>query len=135
MKASDIRKSDKGFTLTELMIVVAIIGILTAIAVPVLASYRAKAYDVVAKNDLRNAMEFLGLYFIENGYCPVSADEALEVGCRLSEDVSFTRYSRGFSDDGVPTIHMHVKHALSTNEWHGTYSEGGSQMWVRLGIN
>lgn len=46
---------ERGFTLMELLIVVAIIGILTAIAVPQFASYRQRGFDARAQSDLRNA--------------------------------------------------------------------------------
>ena len=39
----------KGFTLIELMIVIAIIGILAAIAIPQFAAYRAKSYNSAAQ--------------------------------------------------------------------------------------
>ena len=49
------KKEENGFTLIELMIVIAIIGILAAIAIPRFSSYRIKAFNAAALSDLHTA--------------------------------------------------------------------------------
>src|SRR5256886_17245715 len=53
----------KGFTLIELLIVVVIIGILAAIAIPKFANTKEKAYIASMKSDLRNLVTAEEAYF------------------------------------------------------------------------
>jgi prepilin-type N-terminal cleavage/methylation domain-containing protein len=57
----------KGFTLIELLIVVVIIGILAAIAIPKFASTKDKAYVAAMKSDLRNLATYEEQYAADNG--------------------------------------------------------------------
>jgi prepilin-type N-terminal cleavage/methylation domain-containing protein len=60
-----LRGNTKGFTLIELMIVIAIIGILAAIAIPNFIAYRDKAYCGEAEHDAQNTLAALSAYFSE----------------------------------------------------------------------
>lgn len=60
-------RNRKGFTLIELLIVVVIIGILAAIAIPKFASTKEKAYVTAMKSDLRNMLTAEESYFSDYG--------------------------------------------------------------------
>jgi prepilin-type N-terminal cleavage/methylation domain-containing protein len=59
-------RNREGFTLIELLIVVVIIGILAAIAIPKFANTKEKAYYTAMKSDLRNLMTAEESYFSDS---------------------------------------------------------------------
>ncbi len=61
-----MRRDQKGFTLIELMIVIAIIGILAAIAIPQFASYRQRGVRASMVSDARNIATELEAFFADN---------------------------------------------------------------------
>src|SRR5580765_6342782 len=61
-------KLRNGFTLIELLIVVVIIGILAAIAIPKFANTKSKAYVTAMKSDLRNLVTAEEAFFSDSTY-------------------------------------------------------------------
>jgi type IV pilus assembly protein PilA len=61
-----INGKDEGFTLIELMVVVLIIAILIAIAIPTFLGQRRRAQDRAAQSGLRNALVVAKTYFTDN---------------------------------------------------------------------
>ena len=59
-------RNRKGFTLIELLIVVVIIGILAAIAIPKFANTKSKAYITAMKSDLRNLVTAEEAFFADS---------------------------------------------------------------------
>jgi type IV pilus assembly protein PilA len=83
-------RSREGFTLIELLIVVVIIGILAAIAIPKFANTKEKAVVASMKSDLRNLAAAQESYWIENRvyYPGVVPNAALQF--QVSPGVSIT---------------------------------------------
>ena len=82
-------RTRKGFTLIELLIVVVIIGILAAIAIPKFANTKEKAYVAAMKSDLRNLATYEEQYAADNAGAYFSGDGAAE-GFSASQNVTVT---------------------------------------------
>jgi prepilin-type N-terminal cleavage/methylation domain-containing protein len=84
------KKNEKGFTLIELMIVIAIIGILAAIAIPNFIAYRRRSYNSAANADVKNAYTAAQAYFIDHSGIADTVNETLvaNYGFRQTANVS-----------------------------------------------
>jgi len=81
---------NKGFTLIELMIVIAIIGILAAIAVPMFDSYRKKGYNSGAVWDIKNAASAQEAYYVDFRTYTSSLSRLNGYGLSSTEDVTLS---------------------------------------------
>ena len=84
------KKNEQGFTLIELMIVIAIIGILAAIAIPQFSAYRTRSFNSASTADVRNAATAQEAYFVDNqDYCATVATlTGATYGLYLSDNVT-----------------------------------------------
>jgi type II secretion system protein G len=87
-------RSRRGFTLIELLIVVVIIGILAAIAIPKFQSTKGKAYAASLKSDLRNLATAEEAYFYSNNTY-TSDTTALRANFSSGVQVSFANATAG----------------------------------------
>ncbi|MGC1402812.1 MAG: prepilin-type N-terminal cleavage/methylation domain-containing protein [Thermodesulfobacteriota bacterium] len=112
IKKLNKKRNQKGFTLVELLIVIAIIGILAAIAIPQFSAYRVRAYNATALADIKNAYTAGQAYFGDNPAVTADIAAIKAAGYNPSKDVTVT-----VVDGAQATFALTSKHLAGTTTY------------------
>jgi prepilin-type N-terminal cleavage/methylation domain-containing protein len=96
-RSSTTRVDDRGFTLVELLVVIIIIGILSAIALPTFLNQRKKGWDSQARSDNRNLATLQEAYVVDkSSYVSVDSSSSMPAGMEDYKDTDGVLTKSGY---------------------------------------
>lgn len=88
------RKSEKGFTLMELMVILAILGVLSAVLVPNIGRFIGKGSAEASATELQAVQQSMDLYMADNSVATVAATVGAVTNLSTSNPVLYPNYTR-----------------------------------------
>lgn len=100
------KNNSQGFTLVEIMIVVVIIGLLAAMAIPAFQKVRQSSQDKAVLNNARQLSAGADQYFLENGVSTVASSNLIgaDAYVKAVNTVAGESYPAGFTQGQAITI-------------------------------
>jgi general secretion pathway protein G len=135
IKQKPTRPSEQGFTLLELMIVMVVIGLLAAIAIPAYTSNIRNAKEAVLKEDLHTMRQAIDSYTVDKAKAPQSLDDLVQAGYLKAMPVDpFTHRSDTWmpvqddtlssidqTDSGIDDVHSGAQQTASDGTSYSTW--------------
>ena len=132
-------KQSKGFTLIEIMVVVAIIGILASIALPAYTKYLERAHRAEGTAALVEYNSKMAHYYLDNnnygavGDCPIALPTTahMTITCAVATSQTYTATATGKGDIATTTFTIDQSDAKSTTAFPGR--SGAASCWLMGG--